>query len=363
MSAGSSPEKIVFLLGAGFSKSAGLPLSVELATSFKAFIVDRANQKGPKSLKLLHFYIEGGIRFQFGKLGLDPSDPVNVEQIAIAARHLLTRERNPLAPFVSGWHPHLIQLLSDEPRLLETYLGCFYEHLRIELGFPLAHKIAYIDHLAQIAAKYGGLDIFTLNYDCCVEKSLSPYCEVHKDMLLVDGFSEKGWQPELFNQSGGELKIIRLFKMHGSLDWINSPEAGLLNINKIPAELADEFVGMDPHLVFGTDVKLTGEQPFFSMAHLLYEQLSKAHLLVVIGYSFSDGYINSIISQAQRLNVKLLLMNVSPDAERGVGDGEGAWAIRIHKPIPEKAGELIQGNRLRLEIEALLKEFSEEAPF
>ena len=356
-------EKVVFLLGAGFSKSAGLPTSVELANSFKEFVINRANQKGPKSLKLLQFYIEGGIRFQFGKRGLDPSAPVNVEQIAIAARHLLAREKNPLAPFISGWHPHLTLLLADEPRLLDDYLACFYEHLRLELGFPEQRKIAYIDRLAQIAAKYGGLDIFSLNYDCCVEQALTRYCEADKHTLLVDGFSERGWQPDLYSQTHDGQTIIRLFKVHGSLDWINSPEAGLINVSKLPAEFAMEFAGLDPHLIFGTDVKLTGEQPFFSMAHLFYEKLSEANLLVVIGYSFGDGYINSLISQAQRLNVKLRLMHVSPDADKGVGDADEARSIRVDKPIAEKAGELIQDNRLKEEIQSLLESYSESEPF
>ncbi len=355
--------RIVFLLGAGFSKSAGLPASVELAERFKRFIIDRANAKGPKSLKLLHFYIEGGIRFQFGKLGRDPSAPVNVEQIAIAARHLLARERNPLAPFVSGWHPHLTQLLTEEARLLEEYLGCFYEHLHEQLGFPTQEKIAYIDGLARIAARYEGLDIFSLNYDCCVEKALIPCCEAQKNLVLVDGFSAKGWQPELFRKQLEGQCIIRLYKMHGSLDWINSPEWGLINISKMPPETAEEFVGMPPHLVFGTDVKLTGEQPFFSMAHFFYETLSAADLVVVIGYSFGDDYVNSIISQAQRQTSKLRLIHVSPSALKGIGDAESARAIRVDKPLGSEAGPLIQNHGLLREIEAFLKETLGEIPF
>lgn len=358
-----TPQSVVLLLGAGFSASAELPTSVQLAERFKAFIIDRANTKGPKPLKLLHFYIEGGIRFQFGKLGKDPSGAVNVEQIAIAARHLLARESNPIAPFVAGWHPHLIQLLADEPRLLEDYLSCFYDHLYSELGSPLRDKIAYIDRLAQIAVTYCGLDIFSLNYDCCVEKALQPFCDRHKDMQLVDGFSDKGWQPDLFNKTLDGRCVIRLFKMHGSLNWVNSQEFGLVNLDKIDPERAVELTGIPPHLVFGTDVKLTGEQPFFSMAHLLYEKLSKADIFVVIGYGFCDGYVNSIISQAQRANTDLRLMHVSPNAHKGLGEGEGAREIRVDKIVSEPAGPLIANYGLEEEIARLVKDSSKAPPF
>jgi hypothetical protein len=88
--------------------------------------------------------------------------------------------------------------------------------------------------------------------------------------------------------------------MHGSLNWINNQELGLVNLSKLPANLATESIGHPPHLIFGTDIKLTGEQPFFTMAHLFYEKLSKAEVLVCIGYGFANGYVNSLVTQAKQ---------------------------------------------------------------
>jgi SIR2-like domain len=339
--------KITLLVGAGFARSAGLPTSVELAQRFNGYIDKRAKAKGPMLLKFLHFYLEGGIRLQRGKAGRDPSTSVNIEEIAVAARCLHAREQSPLAPFVSGWHPHLHEMLTNEPKLLETYLDCFNDHLREELKVPEAEKIAWIDRLAEIACDFSTLDIFSLNYDCCIERAFAPYCRDHGDVDFVDGFDENGWKPDLFKETGSSKKIVRLYKVHGSLDWVDSEEYGLVSLAKAPRNIVEDLIGLEPHLVFGTDVKLTGEQPFFTMAHLFYENLVKSNALVVIGYSFGDAYINALISQCQRQNPKLRLLIIDKFATQLRENSGFLKTVQIDHPVEKGADEAIANHGLR----------------
>jgi hypothetical protein len=308
---GAGVKKVAFLVGAGLSKSAHLPTSVELAEHFKERIQQSADgSKAPVLLKHLHYYIEGGIRLQRAKLGQDPSTSVNIEDIAIAVRRLQTREQNPLAPFVSGWHPHLVEMLSCEPLLLDKFLDVLFDHIQAELGSPQPEAIAFLDRLADIAIGVGGLDIFSLNYDLCIEKALAE----KQGFRLIDGFDTNGWRLELFREDGPNL--LRLYKLHGSLDWVDAPESGLISLSKVDPETAAELEGLPPHLVFGTDVKLTVQQPFFSLAHLLFEALCRINFLVVIGYGFGDEYINSLIDQCMRINRRLRLLVIDPYAEQ-----------------------------------------------
>ena len=355
--------RIALLTGAGFPRSAGVPTSIELAQTFNEYIEERAKGKGPRLLTFLHFYLEGGIRLQRGKLGLNPSTAINIEQIAVAARQIQRRELDPLAPYISGWHPHLHEMLSREPQLLETYLDCFNDHLRGQLQVPDHEKIAYIDRLAEIACEFEELDIFSLNYDCCIEQALTSYCKDHQDIEFIDGFNESGWNPELFRLARQGAKIVRLYKMHGSLDWVNSEEFGLVSLAKIRNEIAEELTGLGPHLVFGTNVKLTGQQPFFTMAHLFYENMIRADVLVVIGYSFQDDYINSLVKQCQRQNSRLKIVVVDKcagDIERNV---EFLKAIRVYEFITKTAEDAIANHWLKKRLAGLTARRDDEAPF
>lgn len=355
--------KVVFLAGAGLSASANLPTSIELADGFKQFIESRGDgAKGSKRLKLLHFYIEGGIRLQRAKLGFDPSTPVNIEEIAIAARHLLAREASPLAPFISGWQPHLLSMLAEEPSLLDDYSECFFHHLKAELAVPSREQIAFLDRLASIAEDLHGLDVFTLNYDCCIEEAITTFCHERRDFELIDGFGPNGWQPDLYKREQTDVTALRLYKMHGSLDWVNSAEYGLVSLRTIDPDKAEELYGLPPHLVFGTDVKLTGEQPFFSLAHLFFEALSACTLVVAIGYSFGDGYVNSLIEQCSRLNRKMRILLINRSAAEMVEKNPLLAGNPIVTPVAATAKEVIDGHKLLRMIKDTITQTQQE-PF
>jgi len=356
-------KRISLLLGAGFCVPAGLPTSNQLAETFKTYINDKARSDNHSLLKFLHFYIEGGIRLQRAKQGKDPSESVNIEEIAVAARCLNTRELNPLAPFISGWHPHLNEMLGKDPDLILSYLDCFNDHLLQSLKVPDSDKIAWMDRIAECAYQFNEIDIFSLNYDCCLETALNSYCVGHTDLKVADGFDEHGWKPELFQKPPDVKASMRLYKMHGSLDWVDSEEYGLMCTSKVNPEILEEFLGYPPHLVFGTEFKLTGAQPFFTMAHLFFENLTEANALVVIGYSFSDEYINSLIQQSQRQNPELQLIIVNPNAADLERDSLFLKGMQNKYFEAEDAKKLISDHGLTKLLKRLLASNNAEAPF
>jgi hypothetical protein len=237
-------------------------------------------------------------------------------------------------------------MLVEEPSLLDNYSDCFFHHLKAELAVPSREEIAFLDRLASIAENFQGLDVFTLNYDCCIEEAITTFCRGRRDFELIDGFNANGWQPSLYKKTNSDVTSLRLYKMHGSLDWVDSAEYGLVSLRKIDPDKAEELYGLPPHLVFGTDVKLTGEQPFFSLAHLFFEALSACSLVVAIGYSFGDGYVNSLIEQCSRLNRRMRILLINRSAAELVQTNPLLSGNPIVTFVAKTAKEVIDGHKL-----------------
>ena len=96
---------ILFLLGAGASKDAGLPLAVEITDRISEDIESRY----PALVPLIRF-VHGGICFGRGCSGKRPDERVNVEEFLIACQDLATRSTSSLYPFVASWHEKLAEV-------------------------------------------------------------------------------------------------------------------------------------------------------------------------------------------------------------------------------------------------------------
>ena len=115
--------------------------------------------------------------------------------------------------------------------------------------------------------------------------------------------------------------------------------------------------------IFGTNSKLTGRDPFLTLVHAFAQQLRSAQILVAIGYSFSDKYINEIIEQRMRDNLPLRLVLVSPDADTIKQSRPFLENSPRVTPIKLGAKEAVNGGSVRDVILHLLQETQQEAPF
>src|SRR5262249_30690954 len=118
-----------------------------------------------------------------------------------------------------------------------------------------------------------------------------------------------------------------------------------------------------PLLIFGTDSKLTGKDPFLTLVHAFSEELRTAIVLVVIGYSFSDQHINEIVEQRMRDNLPMRMVLVSPNA----GRLKQLLPFLENSPrvstISKRALEALNTGLVRGEVVRLLKETKQEVPF
>lgn len=293
-------------------RDAGLPLSNDLTRKFREHLSEQVNNnaKGNHALHLqMYRFLIGGIRYQQGVLNRDPDGPVNIEQLATAALRLKSRLESPLAPYVSGWNQKLVELEAKQDGLLSDFLEAIYARLNSWLTVDDSAKIAYLARLSDFKAFADCVDLFSLNYDLCIERAFA-----ENGHSFVNGFTTSGWTPSEFQSSA-----IRLFKLHGSLDWVEDEVHGICSVLVPRHTFADDFEGQKPPLlIFGTDAKLTGKEPFLTLLHSFSSRLHESDVLVVVGYSFQDDYLNDIIEQRMNRNTRLRIILVSPDATETV---------------------------------------------
>jgi hypothetical protein len=302
---------IAYLVGAGLCVDADLPHSVRLAEKLKEYLEQEAatarNTDAQAQRALLYFLI-GGIRYQWARVGLDPDQPINIEQIATAALRLENRIRDPLAPYVASWSEKITEFEATTDTIFARFCDLIFARLKEWLKTPPKEKIEYISRIGDLHDEQARVSIFSLNYDLVVETAFA-----NAGRELVNGFKDGRWNSQLLKDGAK----ARLYKLHGSLDWVDDEMHGICSLVFDRHPNAEDFeINKLPLLIFGTDAKLSGRDPFLTLVHGFSEQLRVADVLVCIGYSFTDTYVNEIIEQRMRENLSMRLVLVCPNAEK-----------------------------------------------
>lgn len=280
------PEYLL-LLGAGASAEPGLPIATEMTKRLIGVVEDQGD---PALTKALSFVI-GGIHFLQGIRGRFPDGNTNIEDVASTVDLLLGRRSHQLTPFVGAWNAvfHEVDasagIADDSLRRVGSILK---DQIRIWLETPPIGKIRHFDALRDFVKGIGSyVDVFTLNYDRCVEVALE-----NGEVPFTTGFTTNGWDATQFQMPEFQ---VRIYKLHGSLDWFREDEA-IYSAQFPPGgmEVASDY---EPVLIFGQLNKLQPTDPFLYLSHTFSERVKAAKVVVTVGYGYGDGYINDIVQQ------------------------------------------------------------------
>ena len=356
----------MYLLGAGASYDAGLPLSLGLTDrigeliSKREGIPDGPYGYGPEIGMMTQVYYATRALLQAGDIyaGRSPMVGVDIERIFSAAQALATSSKSELAPFVQQWREPF-QLQSDPTEWLhflnavQSYNPDYaanlrttskpappmpdfqqvYSRLCVEIckELPEALTAKHPDkhkYLLPMLQEPGVTPIATLNYDLGVEQAAK------LGGLVVDtGITN--WRGGL-RWRWGQLKAdVQLLKLHGSLGW-GRPygEGGYVapGTPRITAEqsecyklqfLPETYDLQPPGLIFGVRNKLRPDGPFMAMLHEFWTWLEGADRLVIIGYSFRDEHINNLIEDWITTRIGAVLEIVDPSIPK-------SWLYRSH---------------------------------
>lgn len=157
-------------------------------------------------------------------------------------------------------------------------------------------------------------NIFTANYDLAFEYAFDKL-GVH----YIDGFSgfhKRFFKPETFeydifypgSTTSGKVqrieKVVRYYKLHGSLSWVNSESRdanNLYGIEEKPLELIESLKKKGEIIIYPSAVKksYTLDLPYSELFRQFASTITQSQsVLITVGYSFADDHFNDIIYQA-----------------------------------------------------------------
>lgn len=156
-------------------------------------------------------------------------------------------------------------------------------------------------------------NIFTTNYDLYSEKALD-----NIGVLYANGFSggiSKYFNPTIFNYAYAERmdlsqnkwniidNFIYLYKIHGSVNWIEDDSATnkLFKIKEIQDASFDKLKDEETLMIYPSPTKQNASlgSPYSDLFREFQKKLMQNNnVLITMGYSFSDEHINNLIYQA-----------------------------------------------------------------
>jgi SIR2-like domain len=282
------PIQEIVLLGAGASIEAGIPSALGMT---EAVVETLASEFGD-----ILTYVIGALQFQRaigGNLTVGQGHRIDVEALANAVDLLANRLSLEIAPFVTAWHPRLLELQGatvQHRRLPGEIFKSRSELLRRLLPLdvleiseaPNLEAAEYLMPLLQGRhTRQERFTIATLNYDPLIEWLADSHAipvDTGLNTWLAEGLS------------GPIATGVVLLKLHGSTDWWFDADDNVVSPRPAPDDNG-------PALLFGGNNKLTARGPFLDLLMAFRTELNRSHRLTTVGYSFRDLHVNEYISR------------------------------------------------------------------
>lgn len=277
-----------FLLGAGCSKCAGLPLTSELTD--QAF--------GSAELDDTSKAILAAVRSSFGgskNAHIEDYLSELIDLLAIAERRSSR-----------GAAQKTVQL-GDADYSDEQLRGAA-DQIKRAIAVVVETRVCIDVHRAFIAAVHRPVrvgksapgqvvDYLVLNYDTAIEDALA--LERIRFSDGIDGGATGWWDPRTFDRDGLAARVL---KLHGSINWCELPD------DPLPRRIATSLQVEDPKdrriLIWPASTKYREAQldPFAQLAErarrVMRPDRGSQRILVICGYGFGDEHINSEVDRA-----------------------------------------------------------------
>lgn len=228
---------------------------------------------------------------------------------------------------------------------------------QINIGFEGAEAKKLLDVYKKFYQKLSlrnrdlsRVNVFTTNNDLLSEKSLD-----HLNINYNNGFGgglDRVFNPARFSytysrkvDSGLEKyepldNMVYLFKVHGSISWVESDDNSFFNIKEIPIKHGD----LKPKtnvLIFPTPLKQNKSlgAPYSDLIREFQKRLLLQHsVLFIIGYSFSDEHINNVIYQALSSNSSISIVVFGNYSDKPIFKVEDRRVYKVYGEIKNDGG-------------------------
>lgn len=299
-----------FLLGAGCSKCAGLPLTAELTAK------TLASARLDVTTKTILTTIEGLFA---GAKAANIEDYLSelVDLVAIAERRGARGATTSTAP-LNGVDYSAQQLKDAVDQIKEAIAEVIDIAVNLEVHWKFIQAVHRPARPGRTVATRP-VDYLVLNYDTLIESALA----IQK-LRYADGMSggnSAWWDITTFETEGLAARVL---KLHGSIDWSE------ISDDPLPRRIAKNLTlptGNDQKVLIwpaSTKYRETQRDPYAQLSSLarlvLRPQSGSQMVLTVCGYSFGDSHINIEIERALRESGGELTVVVFTFDEEPIGE-------------------------------------------
>jgi len=281
-----SQNNLTFLLGAGCSACAGLPLMSALTE-----MVLEHEALGPQSKKLLNEICNN----------FDGATHANIENYMseIVDLHAIIERRTTMGAgkleIDVGNGKYVAQDLKVALNEIKAAIVSAINDREVNVAVHQSFVKAIHGSL-QAGKATRSIDYYVLNYDTLVEDALGL-----EQIPYSDGFAGTTtgwWEPAVFSF---EKNVARVFKVHGSIDWC------LLSDDTLPRRVRSGIATSSERkhiLIYPSASKYqeTQRDPFAQILQYMRARLSpdvnQEMILIICGYSFGDSHVNQEIKNA-----------------------------------------------------------------
>lgn len=279
-----------FLIGAGCSKCAGLPLMAELTT--KTLASTKLSAATKTILPAIQGLFEGA-----NTANIEDYLSELVDLVAIAERRSVRGSKNNMVTLAGV--DYTAKQLKDAVDEIKSAIA---EVIDISVPMEVHWKFIQAVHRPSRpgrAVAVRPVDYLLLNYDTLIESALALQKLRYADGM--NGGSSAWWDLATFDAEGLSARVI---KLHGSIDWsemTGEPLPRRIDKNlKLPSG-KEQKVLIWPA---STKYRETQRDPYAQLSNLARRALRPPSgtqtVLTVCGYSFGDSHINIEIERALR---------------------------------------------------------------
>ena len=279
-----------FLIGAGCSKCAGLPLTSELTPK----VLDHPSLN-PTTRDILILIKD--LFSDDSTANLEDYLSELIDLLAIAQRRGMR-----------GAKQFKINVGTSE--YSENDLRNAVEEIKKAVAKIISQKVSIETHRAFVAAVHRplrvgkvssvqGVDYLVLNYDTAIEDSLALERIPFSDG--IDGGVTGWWNPNIFDRGGLAARVL---KLHGSIDWCeisDDPLPRRFNQNLEFSKTEDRRILIWPASTKYLETQLDPFAQLINRARqVMRSQQGSQGVLIICGYGFRDAHINHEIDRALR---------------------------------------------------------------
>lgn len=289
-------KAVVFLLGAGCSFDANVPISKNMILKLEALLSSTYSDDLYPLYKFVKYTMEYGNKLS------EQNQDFNIESLLITLHALSEYKKTHLYPFVNGYSNDLLELAGTKFKNINELINIIEKALPGWVTLTSYRAASYYKSFERFQKELTfALRIFSLNYDLCLENNVD--CKVETGF-----FEDQPWDGNRFIQAeDDEETAIYLYKLHGSIDW--ERENDQLRIS--------QQQGITPDVIFGTDIKMQAIDPYLFYLYEFRKYVLASEIIIAIGYSFNDNHINDLIRQAMEYKKDKKLVAVVPTADQG----------------------------------------------